>query len=136
MFFFFLRSQIRDLGHFIQQNRTSEHHAKLTEQYQMANHSAKLTPMKVHHCWQSIVTNSPYKVSDFVWDPELPNALPKSFLGFRIRTTCTRRCITGNQKFICTTSSEHTRRCVRPNDAIHRASSAQRNTQNNFSFMR
>ena len=71
----------------------------------------------------------------FVGDPKLPDALLEFFLTFRIWATCTRRDITGNQHFRSTTSREHTSWRVCPNNAIIKMSSAQRNTQDNVSFM-
>ncbi|KAM3705935.1 hypothetical protein ACB098_03G114500 [Castanea mollissima] len=71
----------------------------------------------------------------FIRNPKLPDCLPEFFLAFRIKATCIRRYITGNQHFISTTSRGHTSWRVRPNNAIIRTSNAQRNTQDNVSFM-
>ena len=38
-----------------------------------------VTLIKVLHCWQSIIIDSPHKMLHFVGDPKLPNALPKFF---------------------------------------------------------
>lgn len=43
-FYFFFRSQIKDLGNLFQKTKLNEHHATLKGQYQLASHLAKLGP--------------------------------------------------------------------------------------------
>ena len=73
-----------------------------------------MSSMQIRHSWQSFITSPPHKMLNFIWNPELPKTPPKLLLVFQIGATCIRNRITGYNHFICTTSSEHTRRSVSP----------------------
>ena len=38
--------------------------------------------VQIHLCWQRLITRPSNKVFDFVWHPELPQALPELLMVF------------------------------------------------------
>lgn len=83
-----------------------------------------VSPDQIGQRGQGIVTHTPGKVLEFIWDSKLPQISPEQPLILRRIGTCMVSRITRNKKLVGTLGCEHNRGSEAPYNLIRRESCA------------